>query len=74
METFSLNSHIMKSKNLLSWLGCSLAISVVNIIANIPAATALSFANTLSIPADTTDLSPLNGGSGGANVNRFGFF
>ncbi|WP_373693614.1 esterase-like activity of phytase family protein [Limnofasciculus baicalensis] len=65
---------MMQAKHLISWLGCSFAISVVNIIANSQAATALSFANTLSIPADTTDLSPLNGGSGGANVNRFGFF
>ena len=68
------NSHIMQAKHLLSLLGCSLAISVVNIIANSPAATALTFANTLSIPGNTTDLSPLNGGSGGANVNRLGFF
>ncbi|ACK70335.1 conserved hypothetical protein [Gloeothece citriformis PCC 7424] len=37
-------------------------------------AQALDFVNTLTIPGDTTDLFPLNGGSGGANVNRLGMF
>lgn len=56
-----------------SWLlliGCSLAFSTIN-----PSRVqATSFVNSLSIPGEITDLSLLNGGNGGANVNRFGFF
>lgn len=37
-------------------------------------AQALDFVNTLTIPGNATDLFPLNGSSGGANVNRLGMF
>ena len=65
---------MMQAKYWLSALSCSLAISAVSIAGNAPPASASSLVNTLSIPGETTDLFPLNGGSSGANVNRLGFF
>ncbi len=56
-----------------SWLfaiACSLTFSSL-----IPLpAQATSFVNSLSIPGEMNDLSPVNSDSGGANINRFGFF
>ncbi|NJK47076.1 esterase-like activity of phytase family protein [Candidatus Gracilibacteria bacterium] len=60
-----------------SWLflgGCSLALSLTNIVFSIAPAHAVSLVNSVTIPADTPDLYPLNGSSGGANINRLGMF
>ncbi|MFE1745645.1 esterase-like activity of phytase family protein [Coleofasciculus sp. H7-2] len=65
---------MVQSRHWLSALSCSLAISVVSIAANTTSAYAVSLVNNLTIPGNSTDLSPLNGGMGGANVNRLALF
>ena len=49
-------------------------LSVLSIAASTTSAGAVSLVNTVTIPGNSTDLSPTNGGSGGANVNRLGGF
>ena len=65
---------MMHPKHWLSLLSCSVLVSILNIAGNTATALAGSLVNSLTIPGESIDLSSLNGGSGGANINRLGFF
>ncbi|MBD2538207.1 esterase-like activity of phytase family protein [Coleofasciculus sp. FACHB-SPT36] len=65
---------MMKAKHWLWTVSCSLALSTLSITANTTSTYAASLVNTLAIPGESTDLFPTNGGNGGANINRLGFF
>ncbi|HEY9690917.1 MAG TPA: esterase-like activity of phytase family protein [Oculatellaceae cyanobacterium] len=63
-----------KAKYRLSTLSFSLFISALTFIVSAKSAKAINLVNTLTIPGGSADLSPLNGGNGGANINRLGGF
>ncbi len=65
---------MMQARHWLRAFSCSLVVSALSIAANTTSAYAVSLENTLAIPGESTDLFPLNGSSGGANINRLGFF
>jgi len=55
-------------------LSGSLVASILNLTGSTTAAYAIDLVNNITIPGNSTDLAPLNGGSGGANMNRLGGF
>lgn len=55
-------------------LSCSLVISILNLTGSTTSAYAIDLVNNITIAGNSTDLVPLKGGSGGANVNRLGGF
>jgi hypothetical protein len=65
---------MMQARHWLWAFSCSLVVSALSIAANTTSAYAVSLESTLAIPGESTDLFPLNGSSGGANINRLGFF
>lgn len=65
---------MIQLKRLPSRLSCCLIASVLSVVANTAEAQATALVNYLTIPGETTDLSLLNDGNGGANINRLGGF
>jgi hypothetical protein len=55
-------------------LSCSLLVSILNLAGSTTSAYAIDLVNNITIAGNSTDLVPLNGGSGGANINRLGGF
>jgi hypothetical protein len=55
-------------------LSCSIVISILNLTGSTTSAYAIDLVNNITIAGNSTDLVPLDGGSGGANVNRLGGF
>ncbi|HEY9635189.1 MAG TPA: esterase-like activity of phytase family protein [Coleofasciculaceae cyanobacterium] len=59
------------------WRYClsgSLVVSLLLIAGSTTATSSITLVNSITIPGETKDLYPLNGGKGGANVNRLGGF
>jgi len=61
-------------RNWLPALSCSLVVSILNLTGSTTSAYAIDLVNNITIAGNSTDLVPLDGGSGGANVNRLGGF
>lgn len=55
-------------------LSCSLVVSILNLAGSTTSAYAIDLVNNITMAGNSTDLVPLDGGSGGANVNRLGGF
>ncbi len=65
---------MIRVKRYLLFLCFSLALSGALILESINSVRALSLVNYITVAGETTDLSPLNGNSNNANVNRLGGF
>ncbi|MDF5730321.1 MAG: esterase-like activity of phytase family protein [Rhizonema sp. PD38] len=65
---------MIRVKRYLLFLCFSLALSGALILESINSVRALSLVNYITVAGETTDLSPLNGNSSNANINRLGGF